>query len=211
MNWKKNTIPLAGNMLNYKRNSYAYLLKIMAKRRIIITAGHNGKGTGAASKWLDEGAENIVLRDAITAKLRAFGCDVTNDTNTEKTGTVIGWINRLFAPESVLIEIHFNASSYELATGTECFIQAKSSGIERELADKICKITTIAIDVRNRGVKSPDLSQHSTIGVLDKTNVHAVLWEVCFLSNKQDVIRYQKYKENLILGVATAIHNTLLQ
>lgn len=149
------------------------------------------------------------MRDAITEKLRAFGWDVTNDTNTEKTGTVISWINRLFSPESVLIEIHFNASGYDLANGTECFIQKEATELEFTLAHKICNVTSLNINVKNRGVKVPELSQHVTIGVLDKTKVHAVLWEVCFLSNQQDVVKYQKYKDNLVKGIATTINETL--
>lgn len=44
----------------------------MAKKAYII-AGHNGKGTGASSKWLDEGSETIVLRDLIGLNLTRLG------------------------------------------------------------------------------------------------------------------------------------------
>tara|TARA_R110002124_G_scaffold271167_2_gene439965 strand:+ start:446 stop:985 length:540 start_codon:yes stop_codon:yes gene_type:complete len=174
-------------------------------RKLIITAGHNGAGTGASSLFIDEGKETIVLRDLLTIYLRNYGVTVKNDTDTESTSKVISWVNQLFTPNDILIEIHFNSFSSWKPSGTESFVQSKHNSTEYQLAQSLCSVTSKVLNINNRGVKSPALSQHSTIGILDKTKVNAVLYEVCFLSNKNDAERYQEKKKELVHELSQAI------
>lgn len=174
-------------------------------RKVIITAGHNGPGTGASSPYLDEGTETIRFRDLLTDELKDRGIVVTNDINTESTAGVIGWIKRIFSPNDVLIEIHFNSSANSESTGTETFIQAAPTFLEKALATSIATVTANVLMIKNRGVKFPTQSQHSTIGVLDQTQVHAVLWEVCFLNNRRDVAHYKANAERLAREIAHVI------
>lgn len=174
-------------------------------RKVIITAGHNGPGTGASSPLMDEGTETIRLRDLLTAELKERGMLVTNDTNTETTAGMIGWIKRIFTPKDLLIEVHFNSSTSTQSTGTEIFIQAAPTYLEKSLADSISTVTANVLMIKNRGVKFPRQSQHSTIGILDQTQVHAILWEVCFLNNPRDVAQYRGNAERLAREIAHAV------
>ena len=174
-------------------------------RKVIITAGHNGPGTGASSPLMDEGTETIRLRDLLTAELKERGMLVTNDTNTETTAGVIGWIKRIFTPNDLLIEIHFNSSTSNQSTGTETFIQVAPSYLEKSLADSISTVAANVLMIKNRGVKFPSQSQHITIGILDQTQVHAILWEVCFLNNPRDVAQYRGNAERLAREIAHAV------
>ena len=172
-------------------------------RRIIITAGHNGPGTGAKSEWLDEGAETIVLRDLITAKLRERGVTVYNDPNALPLRGVIAWIRRQFTAKDILVEIHFNAGP-PTANGTECFVQNQYSKEEYNLASLLCRATENATRgaIKSRGVKTAKDSQHSRLGVLEDTGTTSVLWEVCFLTHKPQVFTYVFYREDLAQQVA---------
>lgn len=178
-------------------------------RKVIITAGHNGAGTGASSPHMDEGTETIRLRDLLTAELKERGMLVTNDTNTERTAGVIGWIKRMFTPNDLLIEIHFNSSTNSQSTGTETFIQAAPTYLEKSLADSISTVAANVLMIKNRGVKFPRQSQHSTIGILDQTQVHAILWEVCFLNNPRDVAQYKSNAGRLAREIAHVIALTI--
>lgn len=174
-------------------------------RKVIITAGHNGPGTGASSPLMDEGAEAIRLRDLLTEELKQRGILATNDSNTEKTAGVIGWIKRIFTPNDLLIEIHFNSSTSTQSTGTETFIQAAPTYLEKSLASSISTVAANVLMIKNRGVKFPRQSHHSKIGVLDDTQVHAVLWEVCFLNNPRDVAQYTGNAKRLAREIAHVI------
>jgi len=172
-------------------------------RRIIITAGHNGLGTGAKSEWLDEGAETIVLRDLITEKLRERGVTVYNDPNALPLRGVIAWIRRQFKAKDILVEIHFNAGP-PTAKGTECFVENNFTKEEYNLANLLCRTTVNATKgaIQNRGVKTAKDSQHSRLGILEDTTTTSVLWEVCFLSNKPEVFNYVFNREKMATQVA---------
>lgn len=178
-------------------------------RKVIITAGHNGPGTGASSPLMDEGTETIRLRDLLTSELKELGILATNDTDTEKTAGVITWIERIFTPSDVLIEIHFNSSTNNQSTGTETFIQAVPTFLEKALANSISTVAANVLMIKNRGVKIPSQSQHSTIGILDHTQVHAILWEVCFLNNPRDVTQYRANVDRLATEIAHVIALTI--
>jgi N-acetylmuramoyl-L-alanine amidase len=174
----------------------------MQKSRLVITAGHQGAGTGAARQWFDEGKEAIVLRDLITAALAKRKIKAINDSNADSLPKVLAWLNSKFNDRDVLVEIHFNASVSPQATGTEVFVQANPNDLELKLAGNINDITADTLEISERGVKKSSLSQHTTIAILDRTKMNAVLWEVCFLSNREDCERYWENRERLVERIA---------
>ena len=173
------------------------------QRRIIITAGHNGPGTGAKSEWLDEGAETIVLRDLISDNLRAHGVEVYNDPNALPLRGVIAWIRRQFTAKDILVEIHFNAGPPS-ANGTECYVENNYTKEEYNLASLLCRTTVNATRgaIKNRGVKTAKDSQHSRLGILEDTRTTSVLWEVCFLTNQPEAFNYIFERKKIAAQVA---------
>ncbi|MEO6285836.1 MAG: N-acetylmuramoyl-L-alanine amidase [Dyadobacter sp.] len=181
------------------------------KRRVILTAGHQGFHTGAWREWFDEGTETIKLRDKITAALSKKGLEVTNDSDHERTGNVIRWVNDQYEENDLLIELHFNATDLSYPSGTEAFVQLHGTDYEKQTAAALCEVTSKVLGISNRGVKSPAFSQHQVIGILDNTKVQAVLLEVCFISNRNDVASYQANQWRLVGQLATAIFNAAKQ
>lgn len=181
----------------------------MQKRRLVITAGHQGIHTGASSNCYDEGAEAISLRDDITKALKALGIVAINEGNAQTLNGVIRWLNKQFNANDVLVEIHFNASISAAATGTEVFTQAKPNDYELLIAKRINDITGDVLHIRERGIKTSNLSQHTKIGILDDTKINAVLWEVMFLSNPYDCESYRENKAALVQQIALALQDLI--
>ncbi|KAA0992777.1 N-acetylmuramoyl-L-alanine amidase [Dyadobacter aurulentus] len=178
------------------------------KRNIILTAGHYGFKSGAWRSWFDEGTETIILRDLLTKALRKRNIKVTNDSNHERTGNVIRWVNQDAAETDLLIEIHFNAVDNPNPSGVECFVQLyEPSDFEKKVATELCEAIETTLNIPNRGVKTPPYSQHRTIGIIDRTKVQAVLLEVCFMSNPSDVNKYRDNLGELVTGISNVIFN----
>lgn len=179
-------------------------------RNIILTAGHYGYKSGAWRRWFDEGLGTIDLRDRLTKSLRKKGLTVVNDSDHERTGHVIKWVNQ-GNPEDILIELHFNAVDSPLPSGTECFVQFHATELEKELAAELCESASSILGIPNRGVKTPSLSQFSTLAILDKTHAQAVLFEVCFMSNPGEIKTYQARVSQLVRSLSTKIFNAAQQ
>lgn len=177
----------------------------MQKNRIVITAGHQGPGTGASRQWFDEGKEAIVLRNLVTVELKKLGITAVNDSNNVGLSRVMGWLNRTFNANDILVEIHFNASVNEPTSGTEVFVQVKANDLELAIAQDINDITANLLEIQERGVKRSSLSQHGYLGILDKTKLNSCLWEVCFLSNRKDCEKYYAKRDELAVQIAAIL------
>jgi N-acetylmuramoyl-L-alanine amidase len=177
------------------------------KRNLILTAGHYGFQSGAWRQWFDEGSETIALRQLLTAALKKKNLKVRNDSDHERTGTVIRWVNEESNENDLLVEIHFNAVDNPNPSGVECYVQFEATDFEVLTARAICEATAKVLGIPNRGVKTPKLSQHPTIGILDRTKVQAVLWEVCFMSSQGDVQAYREKQAELVKEIAQVIFN----
>jgi len=175
------------------------------KRNVILTAGHYGFKSGAWRQWFDEGTETIELRKLLTKSLNLRGMKIRNDSDHERTGTVIKWVNQESKETDLLVEIHFNAVDNPNPSGVECFVQPDCTDFEIQTARALCQATADVLGIPNRGVKTPVLSQHPTIGILERTKVQAVLWEVCFMSNQGDVQAYREKRVELVKQVAKII------
>lgn len=167
---------------------------------IFITAGHRGKGTGAKG-FIDEGAEAIALRDAITLELVERGIGVLNDNDTDSLTRVIVDINKTCIPHDILVDIHFNAFNGK-AHGTEALIPHNATTTEQELAEHLLLATTSSIGTRCRGVKDAKGSQHSRLAILEDTNCNSVLLEVCFCDSEIDTLKYNANRTTLIHSIA---------
>lgn len=175
------------------------------KRNLILTAGHYGFQSGAWRQWFDEGTETIALRKLLSKALNLRGMKVRNDSDHERTGTVIKWVNKESLETDLLVELHFNAVDNPNPSGVECFVQPDCTDFELQVAKDLCEATARVLEIPNRGVKVPNLSHHPTIGILERTKVQAVLWEVCFMSNQGDVAAYREKQSELVKEVATII------
>ena len=119
----------------------------------------------------------------------------------------------------LVIDVHFNAAANPKAGGTEVivpnsFLDAKDSENELLLATNIASVFSEVLEINKRtgkltnypGVKKSNESQHNSIGILDKliwgTNL---LFEICFISNPDEMLKYTVRKERLFKEVAKTI------
>ena len=171
-------------------------------KKIYLLAGHNGKGSGAAG-FIDEGEEAIVLRDRVAKYVTK---EVVKDQNGTKLPDVIKWLTPIVQNDSLLIEIHFDASGTASANGSTIVIDDNSNAVEKDIAAKFNTAICDTLKVKNRGIWKASQTPHKVLGILRYPKCNNVLIEVCFCTNKEDVAKYITKKELLAKAIAKVIN-----
>lgn len=170
---------------------------------IYIFAGHTGtRGAnydpGAAANGYVEAQLAIGLRDKVTEILKAHGMQVTNDNDSDPLSIVL---QKTDSRESdVVFDIHWNAATPQ-ATGVEVFVPERSTDAERKFAGLICDALATQMGINNRGVKSEVKSARKRLGVMRKAGMN-MLVEVCFITNTDDMARYNMNKDAVAAKIA---------
>lgn len=160
---------------------------------IFISAGHHEKDSGATYNGRREATETIKVRDSIVKFLDRYGYKSIKDKDNE---TNVQYQTRIKPGSgSVVFDIHFNAGPVS-ATGVEVFVNkgdfANKGSLSYKMAMEIAEVTSKILGIKNRGVKSEQVSQHKRLGILNKGAGISALWEVCFITNKEDMYKYDK-------------------
>lgn len=176
---------------------------IMLKRRIVLTAGHQGKKTGASSVYGDEGTLTIELRDLIRERIKEG--EVFVDPEKDSLSNVVRYVNRVCStPTDICVDIHFNAAG-TTATGAEVVVadtcSAESRAIARELVDETARV----LGINNRGVKKASQTPHKKLAMCSDINCRSMVLEVCFVTNKCDMCKYNQNKERLADALAVLL------
>jgi N-acetylmuramoyl-L-alanine amidase len=76
-----------------------------------------------------------------------------------------------------------------------------------KMAEKMLSVTCDILGTKNRGIKIENQSQHNRLGMLHCNNKNAImmLLEVCFVTNKCDVCKYNLNKDILAERLADVI------
>lgn len=181
-------------------------------RRIFLTAGHKGPGTGAKSpksikNGIDEGAETIWLRDAIAKRLDdRWGVCAQLDENKTVLSLVVSKIRQLIGKKDICVDIHFNAAGTPAATGTEVFVPHNATKFEKDMAGELLAVIKNTLQIKSRGVKSEGQSQHSKLAMLSGFDAESVLLEICFVSNPNDCAAYYAVRDELAITLADNIY-----
>lgn len=177
---------------------------------IFIEFGHHAKDPGAVSgKWVERDL-NIEIGQLIIDYLINVGAGIAiaHDNPAEDLKTTVARIKRMNAEskeQDISLSIHFNAATPK-ATGTECFIPHRHTDEENKIAKRISIDTATALGIKNRGVKFSGDSARGGL-YIDQLTETNVLWEVCFITNEQDMAAYTKNKNSL----ASIIANILIE
>ena len=179
--------------------------------KINVSAGHNpdGKVACGAVGLIKESTEARTVKDKVINYLRkaghtAYDCTCNNGTSqNDVLQNIIEKCNSNIVDLDV--SIHFNSGANDKkgngkSTGVEVLVYSKSSKAYDE-ATRICSKLS-AIGFKNRGVKVND-----DLYVLRKTNAAALLIEVCFVDDKDDVEIYKKNVDNISKAIAEALIN----
>lgn len=176
--------------------------------RIAMYAGHGGSDPGAVARGLREKDFTLAVSNQATNILRSWGYTVINNRTTDVDRSITRDAN--LANDSrvdALVEIHLNSNAGTPATGTEAFISIRNIGNSRAIANAI--VQRIArLGYVNRGVKTQtNAAGQDAFGILRLTNRPAVLVELAFINNPQDMARFNV--NDMALAVASGIRDAI--
>lgn len=147
--------------------------------KIAIAGGHSAAARGA-SGYIDEYEKDRAYVAKLIPALEAAGHTVVDCSNEAATvnGELYAEVSKANENDAdYFLAVHFNAGG---GTGTECwYYSGNEAGYE--LADTMSANVAGALGLRNRGAKST-----TSLYVIRRTNMPAVLLEVCFVDTYQD-------------------------
>lgn len=176
-------------------------------RKLFLIAGHGGKDTGAVSGSYIERDLAIEFRFLIKEELNKLNIVPIMDSDNNYLAQTLSWLKGKIGKRDVIIDIHWNAASSALANGTEVIIPNVASQYEKSFAAVLAS-TIASIGFKNRGVKPESDTARKRLGIMRPT-AENILIEVCFISNKQDMLLYQKSKQILAKKLAYIIKDYL--
>ncbi len=165
-----------------------------------INCGHTVSGTAGcgAVGYIDESTETRRVGIKLEKLLSQSGhtvYDCTNDyaqSTSSNLAQIVDMANK--QPLDLFVSIHFNAGG---GRGTEVYTYGGQRHAE---AVNVCNALN-ALGFRNRGVKDG-----SNLYVVKRSTAKAMLVEVCFVDNKDDVELYQEIgAENVARAICEAI------
>lgn len=147
--------------------------------KIAIAGGHSAAARGA-SGYIDEYEKDRGYVAKLIPALEVAGHTVVDCSNEATTvnGELYAEVSKANESDAdYFLAVHFNAGG---GTGTECwYYSGNEAGYE--LADTMSSNVAGALGLRNRGAKST-----TSLYVIRRTNMPAVLLEVCFVDTYQD-------------------------
>lgn len=180
-------------------------------RKIFISAGHSnkkGRDRGASGCGYIEGELAVEFRDLLMKEIENLGYSSTADGNNTILSESINFFKRLTSPNSILLDIHWNAAGLT-ATGVESFVPDVPSNFELKTAAGISRIVHEECDIPLRGnfkgykgVKTESESPRKRLGWMRLIGEN-ILLEMCFISNcRKDMKVYQEKKHIIAKRVA---------
>lgn len=165
--------------------------------RVAIDMGHCPKSTGAVG-YLNELDEDRRIGRALIAELKARGHEVVDVTPPDSAAeSLSGRAQRANAAGAdFFASIHLNAGG---GTGTEVYTTSGSKAKAQAAATSAAVASVLGI--KNRGAKTANYT------VLAKTNMPAMLVEVCFVDTQRDA---EAYRATTPEKIAAAIADGIL-
>jgi len=173
---------------------------------IFISAGHNPKGIkvdpGAIGNGFQEADLAVEFRNLVVAFLLGKKIPVTIDKDDERLGTYLDRIKTGNA--SVVLEFHFDAAASSSATGSTVLIGNDADRLDKAFAKELVDANASILGIKNRGVKTEADSHRGSLGLMREQGTVALL-EICFISNPDDLQKYQQNKMSLALKIAEIV------
>lgn len=186
-------------------------------RKIYLSAGHSNKigknrlgrtiDNGASANGYVEGVLTAELRGLIADELHKLGVKPIMDKDDSIFTQTINYFKNLVDSKAIVIEIHWNSATPQ-AKGTETLIPEKYTEFEWKLAEALSDVVSNTLDIPLRGkngVKTEIESFHKRLAWM-RLNGENVLMEICFISNKSEMEKYQKNKKTLAKKIALVLY-----
>ncbi|MNR04572.1 N-acetylmuramoyl-L-alanine amidase [compost metagenome] len=129
---------------------------------------------------------------------------VITDNDDERLGEYLKRIQT--GSGSVVLEFHFDAAASPTATGTTALIGNDADRLDKAFAKELVEATSSILGIKNRGVKSEAESHRGSLGLMREQGIVALL-ELCFISNPDDLKKYQANKKALAIKVAEIVEH----
>jgi len=170
--------------------------------KILLIAGHGAGDPGACSNYGVEATETRRVVTQVKAFLEGYENTTVDIYPTNRNAYADignGTLQVNFSNYDYVLEIHFNSSANASATGTEIWVTLAEKGItvEQTVVNKIA-----ALGYANRGVKREDFR---VIRTAKNKGVSSALLEVCFISNKGDMDRYNNNFAKVCNAIAEGV------
>jgi len=150
-----------------------------------ITAGHSNTDPGAVNGKVKEADLVVNFRNAVTHYLREAGLQVKTDgpgTENDPLSSAI----KLIKGSSVAVEFHMNAATSKQANGVETIALPK----DKKLAQDLSAAVATALGSRLRGDNGWIDQSESARGSLGYINAGGLIVELGFISNKDELARF---------------------
>lgn len=190
----------------------------MVKRRLYLEAGHGGKDPGAIGVGgIKEAGLTLELRNGITAALRRLnyrGTIIHDPDDAALAGAIAAFKPN---PEDILVGLHFNAGG-NTSTGVETIVSNTPSATSLLVARALSEAVSNALGIRQRvghggkGIRYWRETPRGLRGVDSgwlRIGGHAVILEVCFITNPVELATYQSKKAEVFEAVAKALISLL--
>lgn len=184
-------------------------------RKIFVSAGHSTnpkKDRGASGNGYVEGLLTAELRQIVVEELKKLGAQYVVDVDDSILSETIAKFKNLTSSNSIVFDIHFNSAGPD-AKGVETFVPNNPSKFEVEISEKLSKTvagilqTSIRGDYKgSKGVKTESESARKQLGWMRLTGEN-VLIEICFISNKTEMARYQEKKYEIGKAIARILYD----
>ena len=176
-----------------------------------IHGGHNPKGKVAcgAVGLIDESEQDRIIKNKVMEYLRAEGhtvYDCTVDNGVSQSDVLKKIVAKCNAHVVDLdVSIHFNSGAKDKkgngkSCGVEVWVYSKDSKSYAAATRIVNNVSAVGLE--NRGVKTS-----TKLYVLKNTKSPALLVEVCFVDDKDDVTVYKKNVDKIAKKIAEGILN----
>ena len=178
-------------------------------KRIFITAGHDpALDPGAVYNGVREADLTLELRDLIVKEIFAAepGTVVNTDPQKATLTQVWNWLFGKISNNDIAVDIHFNAAGFP-AFGSEVFYRVPAKLEELNFCTELLNAITKPSGFRSRGIKPETQTQHKKLWIFNHavTRPMAALLEICFISNTEDLEKYNEAKHKIAKAIAAVL------
>ncbi len=178
--------------------------------RIFLSAGHFLKSPGrsgdpgAVALGTTEAKEVIQTRELIEKIFDDQGIEYSSVPDHLTLKQTIAWINDRSQRGDVAVELHCNAFNGTVR-GTEAFYIKGNSQRKAETQLLLKALLDEVPELNNRGAKPDTLSQHGKLGFCRQVDVASILFELCFMDNREDLDLLQNHRDRFAKGLAKGL------
>lgn len=172
--------------------------------KILLISGHGNGDSGAVGNGYKEYELTRELVNLIAPKLKEYATVHIYDQARNAFKDVQDGAFKVGQYDYAL-EIHFNAHTNASAHGTECYVTTKEKGIkvERSIMTNLRRYFTLRDnDAVKDGVKR---SNFAVIKTLKNKGISGALLEICFITNKTDMLVYNTNKDSIAEDIVGGI------